>query len=65
MCLKFDDMTPSQISLALEAKITNAIRTSKRTREFKIYLDILNAAYIQATALSEMLKTSERLAIEE
>ncbi len=58
-------MTPTQISLALEAKITHAIRTSKRTREFKVYLDMLNAAYIQATALSEILKTSERLANDE
>lgn len=60
-----DEMTPAQISSILESKITYAIKTAKRTPKFKIYLDMLNATYIQVTALSEMIKAADRLATDD
>lgn len=49
-------------SMGLEAAVTQAIRTSKRTKNFKEYLDLLNIAYKQAATLSDTLKLAGRIA---
>lgn len=60
--VNIDEISVVQLAQLLEAKITQEIKTAKRTRDFKTYLDILHVAYVQSTALSENLKISERIA---
>lgn len=59
-----DKMTCSQLITVLEAKITHTIRTAKRTKNFKMYLDLLNAAYVHSTGLNELMKVADKMAVE-
>jgi hypothetical protein len=65
MADKIDEMTASELAMVLEAKITHTIRTAKRTKNFKVYLDVLQATYKQSTALSDTLRAAEKMAMED
>lgn len=61
---KNHEKTLAQMTQMLEAKITHTIRTSKRTKNFKVYLDLLGVTYKQAVMLSDLVKMCERIASE-
>lgn len=54
--------TAAELAVELEAKITQTIRTSKHNVNFRAYLDVMQAAYKQATVITDLLKVAEKMA---